>query len=131
MSFKSRLWNCRPKILEWLILAAVVAILIALVLPQTKWAASGEINVPVLITVFDAQTITPIPEAVVGIVRAPVSAELLDLEYCENVSSGIARLQEFGSTTNEAGQVTIEQRINTGASHKRPVSMPILPVIGF
>lgn len=123
MIFKSWLRNARPKtLLEWLILVAVVAILVAIILPGAKWASSGELNVPVVVTVFDATTIMPISKAVVGIVRAPVVEELLSNEYCENVTLGAARLREFGTITNESGKATIVQTFDTGANHNRPVS---------
>ena len=113
-----------PKtLLEWLIIAVIIAILVALVLPDSEWASSGTIVVPVHVVVFDGGTALPIADAVVGIVRAPpASGDFALDEYREPFSSAWSAMAkgEFGSRTGADGSVTIEFEFPTGASHVNP-----------
>lgn len=119
-----RLSMALPKtFLEWLVIAVIIAILVALVLPDSEWAASGSIVVPVHVVVFDGKTTLPIANAVVGIVRAPpASGDFALDEYREPFSSAWSAMAkgEFGSRTGADGSVTIEFEFPTGASHVNP-----------
>ncbi len=48
---------------ELLLLIAIIAVVVALILPVTKWAASGNIRFPVRVLVFDAVRGRPIANA--------------------------------------------------------------------
>ena len=113
-----------PKtLLEWLVIAVIIAILVALVLPDSEWASSGTIVVPVHVVVFDGGTALPIKDAVVGIVRAPpATGDFAHDEYREAFSSAWSAMAkgEFGSRTGADGSVTIEFEFPTGASHVNP-----------
>jgi hypothetical protein len=121
-----RLSMAWPKtILEWLVIAVIIAILVALVVPDVEWASSGTIVVPVHVVVFDGKTMLPLADAVVGIVWAPPASGDSTLDkYREPFSSAwIAMARgEFGSRTGADGSVTIEFEFPTGASHVNPES---------
>ena len=119
---KSWLLKARPKTLvEWLVVAAIVAILAALLIPPAKWASSGSVTIPVDVVVFDAQSAKPIEGAFVAIVWAPPATGEFELhEYQERLSSGFAAIEEIGPQTNDAGLVIIDQEFRTGANYERP-----------
>lgn len=119
-----RLTMALPKtLLEWLVIAAIIAILVALLLPAREWASSGTIVVPVHVVVFDGETMLPITDAVVGIFRAgPATEDFSRDVYRETFSSAWSTMAkgEFGSRTGADGSVTIEFEFPTGASHVNP-----------
>ncbi|MEQ9410675.1 MAG: hypothetical protein RIK87_23260 [Fuerstiella sp.] len=121
---KFRLLKARPKtLLEWLVVAAIVAILAALLIPPAKWASSGSVTIPVDVVVFDAHSAKPIEGAFVAIVRAPPASGEFELnEYQEGLSNGFSAIHEIGVQTDVSGLATIDQEFRTGANHERPIS---------
>lgn len=120
----SWLLKAHPKtLIEWLVIAAIVAILVAVVVPQPKWASSGSVTIPVDVVVFDARSATPIEGAFVAIVWAPPATGEFELhEYFDRLSSGFSAINKIVAKTNGAGIATIDREFRTGASHKRPIS---------
>ncbi len=109
--------------IEWLILAGIVAVLIALLLPALQWASSGDIELPVRVLVFDARSGSPIAGARVGLLRA---APWFDDEYAEHYRDYVAPdvfdgiKEENQGFTNSGGQIVIVYKFRTSASHNRP-----------
>ncbi len=118
-TFLQKVW---PKtLIEWLILIAIVAILVALLLPPVKWASSGSVTIPVDIVVFDAMTAAPIEGADVAIVWAPPATGEFQLhEYTERISPGLQAMDGIAATTNDSGMATIDHEFRTGANYERP-----------
>ncbi|REJ94740.1 MAG: hypothetical protein DWQ34_08380 [Planctomycetota bacterium] len=111
--------------IEWLVVVVIAAILVALLLPEPKWAASGSIEVPVRVYVFDAETIEPVEGAHVALIRGPIPGDRLGfVEYQDHFDSGWRAMKEgwFGETTQADGFATVECEIPTGSSHKNPES---------
>lgn len=107
----------------WLVMAAVSILLIALLLPQPKWASSGTVTIPVEIHVFDVHSAKPIEGAIVSIIWSPPANGEFELhEYQERLSSGFLAIKETGMKTNDAGIAVIQQELKTGANHERPTS---------
>lgn len=110
-------------VIEWLIFATVVAILVALILPGVEWAASGEIDVPVRVVVFDALKTLPIEDARIDIVRAlPADADFDVSELHNSIAARLAELESGDAIakTDSKGSATIVSNFTTGASHTRP-----------
>lgn len=115
----------KQTLLEWLMIVAIIAVLIALLTPETKWASSGELRLPVKVFVFDIVQCTPIPNAKVTVFRAtPVGDQAALAEWQDQFKIGpISELpQQFLATTDAQGIAVIEYEFRTGASHKRPVT---------
>ena len=110
----------RPTLVEVLVLIAIVSCVIAILIPQVKWASSGSITVPVWVMVFDAEHDRPIPNARVSIFRAP---PLYNLKTLENergpLNAGWAGIPVEGVTDTD-GLATIETTFNTGANYEYP-----------
>lgn len=119
-----RLSMALPKtLLEWGVIAVIIAILVALMLPDVEWASSGTVVAPVHVVVFDGKTMLPIADAVVGIVRAaPAAGDLALDDYRETFMSAWSAMAEgeSGSRTGSDGSVTIEFEFPTSASHENP-----------
>lgn len=111
-------------LVEWLVIAAIIAILAALFVPGSQWASSGDVEVPVQVTVFDATTGKRIPGARVAIMRGLPAAMSNDFStrFPDRVVSSWRDLnsRESGETTDALGTALILQRFTTGASHTRP-----------
>lgn len=111
--------------LEWIVIVSIIAVLVALLYPQTQWASSGSIRLPVRVIVVDAEHGTPISGANVMVSRGPwaKNPKALD-ELGDRFASGpIGDLpQKYFATTDEKGVAVIEHEFSTGASHRRPVS---------
>ena len=111
--------------IEWLVVVAIAAILVALVIPETKWAADGSIDVPVRVHVFDADAMQPIEGARVALIRGPLAGDSVALdEYRDRFESGWKAMKDgwFGETTQADGFATIDCKMPTGSSHKNPES---------
>jgi hypothetical protein len=113
-----------PKtVLEWLIIAVIIAIIVLLLLPASEWASSGTINVPVHVVVFDGETASPISDAVVAIIWAPPATGDFALErYHEYFSAAWKSMAagKMGVSTGPDGSITIDFEFRTGASHVNP-----------
>lgn len=121
-TFKS-LWP--STIIEWLIIIAIIAVTIAILVPEAQWASDGDITIPVRVVVFDAETVTPINGAQVSLFRCPPwtedeflkgfrerwSSEQFDADW--NLHRGV---------TDVTGQAVITYKFNTSASNKNPVT---------
>lgn len=117
-----RTW--RPKLSEWLAIFAIVAVLIALLLPQVKWVADGDLNLPVKILVFDAVTAKPIADAKVVLFRAsPWGDDKFLNEFGEGFTRDLIEdSNQSQAVTDANGEAEIPFRFSTGASHRRPIS---------
>jgi len=104
----------RPTLLETLILLAIAVAAVGLLIPETPWASSGEIKIPVQVHVFDAETMAGIPEAQVAIVRGS-SVKTADADAAPYLD----RVRQFARTSAQ-GDVEIPHAFRTGASHNRP-----------
>ena len=112
--------------IEWLVVVAIVAVLVALVVPETKWAADGSIDIPVRVHVFDAETMRPIQGARVAVVRGPVALEGASLgEHQDDFSRAWATILDgqHGDTTSADGIATIDYSFHTSASYKTSESI--------
>jgi hypothetical protein len=111
----------RPTLVEALVLIAIVAILVALIVPGTHWAASGSIRLPVRVVVFDAARGEPISDAHVAIFYAPPLLDLKSLETERDLYDSKTRVRDGNSSTTDAnGTAVIEYEFRTGANHERP-----------
>jgi hypothetical protein len=120
-----------PKtLIEWLVVAAIAAVLIALLVPPVQWA-DGSIKVPVKVVVFNPETGQPVQDARVAIVRGlPASEEFSLADHRERLS-GLRELLvagdlgtlngSVGAGTGRDGTVTLDVEFRTGASHRNPV----------
>jgi hypothetical protein len=119
----------RVTFLEWLIVAATVGIVTALLLPATKWASSGSVNVPVRVVVFDAARSRPIGHARVLLFRAPPYGVVAEPE---NDGKDTNPFHPYGpagdrfglveGVTGTDGVAVIQYTIGTGTNHNRPVT---------
>jgi len=113
----------RPTLVESLAITLIVMTLGVLLVPQQKWAASGDIRVPVRVFVFDAVRGRPLPEARVAIFWAP---PLIDSNTFDAVRDHydphqrVGRAIDLWQTTTADGTVLIEQIFRTGANYERP-----------
>ncbi|HEY4262280.1 MAG TPA: hypothetical protein VGM98_19120 [Schlesneria sp.] len=111
--------------LEWIVIVAIIAVLIALLFPQPQWASSGSIRLPVRVHVFDSVHGTPISGANMMVIRGPWAGDPKAPEELRErfASDPISDLpQKYFATTDENGIAVIEYEFFTGASHRRPVS---------
>lgn len=109
--------------LEWLLVAIILTILVALLVPSVKWASSGTIEAVVQVVVFDAETAEPIPDAEVAIVRLLPTTGHLDLsEYHTQLSSAWGQFVkgQIRHKTDADGIANVPTEFRTGASHVRP-----------
>ena len=115
-------WHLRkPTPIELLVLIAIIAVVVALILPATKWAASGNIRFPVRVLVFDAVGGRPIANAHVGIFRAAPLYDLKSLEERPDDYSPRNRVRDDDSgATSADGAVVINYEFTTGANYERP-----------
>jgi hypothetical protein len=119
--------------LEWIVIVAIVAVLIALLYPQTQWVSDGSIRLPVRVIVFASEHGTPISGAKVMVSRGPWAKDPKALDELRDrfASEPIGDLpQKYFATTDEKGVAVIEHEFLTGASHRRPVTMPTLTSTG-
>ncbi|SFI09451.1 hypothetical protein [Planctomicrobium piriforme] len=119
-----------PKLtrLEWVVVVVIIAILIALLVPQTKWVSSGTLRLPVRVIAFNSKDATPIAGADVTIFRAPPVFDLNSLREDFDRYHIDPDLKGYSGTistvdqgfTDADGVVVIEYEFRTGASHVRP-----------
>jgi hypothetical protein len=108
----------RPKtLIEWLVVFAIIAVLIALLLPGPQWISDGDITIPVHVRVFDPSSGKPIPNAQVGILRYRTIFSSSDIEPLEENLAHVTK-----TPTNDAGSVSINQMFYTNASDRNPVT---------
>lgn len=111
------------KTIECVVIVAIIAVLVALLVPQTQWVSDGSIRLPVRMFVFDADRGTPIANARLIVFRGPVVSNPQALAEVQPfiVSGPVSErpLQDI-ATTDETGSAVIEHEFYTGASHKRP-----------
>lgn len=115
----------KQTLLEWVVIVAILAVLVALLTPETKWASSGDLRLPVKVFVFDANQYKPIPDAKVTVFRAfPVGDQASLVRWQDQFKIGpISELpHQFWTTTDAQGIAVIDYEFRTGASHKRPVT---------
>jgi len=108
-------------LLEWLVMLAIIAVVVALIVPAGKWAASGDIRFPVRVFVFDAAHGTPIANARVGIFWAGPwhPSKRLD-EQPDQYDPRRRVREEFSGVTVTDGTVVINYEFRTGANYVRP-----------
>jgi hypothetical protein len=113
-----------PKtLIGWLTLIAMVAVLVAVIIPEAKWGSSGSVTIPVDVVVFDALTAKPIEGAYVAIVWASRATSEVELQrHKANLSGGLSVIERIGTKTDHAGLATIDHEFGTGANYKHPQS---------
>lgn len=116
------MWHLRkPTLIELLLLIAIIAAVVAVILPSAKWAASGNIRFPVRVIVFDAVHGKPIANAHVGIFRAPPIDDLKSLAVRPDDYSPTNRVRDDDSgTTSADGTVVLGYEFRTGSNYERP-----------
>ena len=108
---------------EALVVAAIIVVLVALLLPATQWVADGSRKFPVRIYVFDASRKIPIEGAKVSLFRAPrIDGQSLRIPDWGYRAPGTSRLvaEPFESLTNELGYVESTVEFMTSASSRQP-----------
>lgn len=106
-------------LIEWLVMAAIVGVVVALALPTVQSVRPGEISVPVEITVFDGQTLKPITAARVTIIRAlPATGSFPPAEFGDRLSLEKLKIPELGGVTGVDGVARFEHRFRTGAKEE-------------
>lgn len=114
----------RFTVIDWIVLVVICAVILALIIPKTKWASSGSLQVPVKIMVFDLSTGSPIPHAQVTLFRAPpvhgLQAFLEDHDrYRPAHYKGFVHELQRGETDLQ-GSATIGYEFRTGANYENP-----------
>jgi len=102
--------------LEWVVVALIVVVLVALLNSQAQWAGSGSRVMPVLVDVFDAASGKPIIGAKVTVM--PGSSAYAGFEFRHQFwpeihESTDDRIQH--GVTNETGQVRLEHEFPTSS----------------
>ncbi len=117
-------WSLRrPTWIEWLVVIAVIAIVVALIVPGFQWASSGSIRFPVRVFVFDAARARPIPQAQIAILRGPLPRARIDIDDIrDRVSDNLFERLPSDSLglTGKDGTAVVHCEFSTGANHKRP-----------
>lgn len=117
-------WHIRrPTLIEILLAIAIVAVLVALIVPATKWASSGSLRFPVRVIVFDARQSTPIANADVAIFRAPPLPHpnaLAENRGRFDPEESALRSDIRRGSTGADGAAVVEYEFRTGATHERP-----------
>jgi hypothetical protein len=109
-----------PTLIELLSVIAVIAVAVAYFTPRTKWASSGEIQVPVRVFVFDARQARPISNARVGLRHQVVNErELRPDDRDLAVPFDELPNADLG-TTDAEGVAIIAHGFRTGANYERP-----------
>ena len=103
-------------LIEWLAIAAVLALLAALLVPETQWASSGSLKLPVRVVVKEATSGRPIPDAAVGLIRRFDDTATSAPDDLFPLTRDVHR-----AVTGPDGVALIEYEFRTGASHRSPV----------
>lgn len=109
--------------LELLVTVLILAILAAILLPAAQWGASGSLDVPVRVMVFDAQQGKPLPFAEVYLFRAGPVVDANSLrEHHVDFQASIESLQANGQVvfTDAEGIATFSVSFMTEANHHQP-----------
>lgn len=108
-------------LIEWLVMAAIVGVVVALIWPAPKWARSGERPFPVEITIFNGQSLKPIIGARVTVVRAlPATGESPPAAFGDTLSLETLKYSESCGISGADGVARFETLFRTGANHVRP-----------
>lgn len=110
-------WVKKLTRMELAVISAIICVLVALIVPQGKWASSGDITIPVQVVVFDPVTAKPVVRARVAISRFRWAFDRNDMPQAQNLLVDAPR-----HATDDAGFVTIEHKFSTGANYERPVT---------
>lgn len=109
---------------DWLVVIAVVAVLIAVLMPPVQWASSGEIKVPVQVQVLDERSGIPVVGAAVALFRSPPPESNASRSFEGELPLAIFDGDEnpYLTTSDVNGLATITYPFRTGANHERPES---------
>lgn len=100
---------------------AIIVALVAILLPTIQWAASGHIQLPVRVLVFDAVRGRPIANAHVGIFRALPLDDLKSLQGRQDEYRPRKHVPGDDCVkTSDDGAAVINYEFATGANHERP-----------
>jgi hypothetical protein len=118
-----------PTFVEWLLIAGIASILMAILMPEARWASDGSVQLPVQVFVFDLERRVPIENARVMLIRGEQIRDLTTLAAPSNLfprQPFDPLPPEYGASTDATGSTTIEHQFHTGASHKHPVTRAFL-----
>lgn len=118
--------NAHPSRTQRLINIAIVcclaSIVVALLLPETQWASTGQINATIQVIVTDVKTQTFVENASVEIIKTSWLSEDYDAKSVASTMQTPQTNQAQTHKTDENGQVLLTQTFSTGASHRNPLS---------
>jgi hypothetical protein len=109
-------------LVEWLAVAAIVAVLIAVLMPSTRWAASGSIRLPIRVVVFDAARQRPIEGAEVSIFRSIAARDSQSFPPLDAEAPSLIRNDGHRSVTGRDGAAVIDHEFPTSASDRFPTT---------
>lgn len=109
--FRSWTW------LEWSVLAAVLGTLIALFIPATRWAASGERDVVIRVHAFDGETHKPLAGAGVSLISGPY--RLTGPPLASEIEAN-ERSQSAIGTTNSDGEALVTGTFSSTSGYQNP-----------
>ena len=108
--------------IEWMLVFAIIAVLVALLTPSVQWGGSGDIDLPIRVQVVDVAEGWPISKARVAIVNGPFPGYSTPDEFRgffpRDVFSHLPSDKQ--GITDAEGTVTIRHEFQTEASHKQP-----------
>lgn len=121
----------RIRVVEILVVIAIIAVLAALLIPPVQWVSDGSRELPVRVFVFDRQTGEAIAGAKVAIFR---SARLDSPEVAKSQAANFGDLDTWidsgmgqdpedrdnHADTDSEGFVVIPFKFSTSASHRNP-----------
>ncbi|SFI81003.1 hypothetical protein [Planctomicrobium piriforme] len=121
----SRKWLRPLTLVEWLVIIALIAVLIALLVPPVKWGASGFIDVPIRIFVFDVIEGRPIKGAHVAIIR--YSPDMPKAEFPAITAAFFDELRTSQDhQTDDRGSTIITETFMTEVNYKSPEQFALL-----
>ena len=120
-----RWWNLTR--VEILVVIAIIAVLIALLLPEAQWVADGTREFPVRIFVFDAERGEPVPGAEVAVISRGVF-KVYSVERAPQAAQELVPLQDHldlvpasqKGHTDEQGIASLIVEVRTSSSNKHP-----------
>ena len=118
-----RWWHL--KLVEILVVIAIVAVLIALLLPPVEWVSDGTRVLPVRVFVFDPQTGRPIPGAKIALSRGMGMRQPDQSPEIAKQFSGLSDWKYLGfpkqtAQTDVQGFATVPFEFSVSASRKHP-----------
>ena len=113
------------KLVEILVVIAIVAVLIALLLPPVEWVSDGTRVLPVRVFVFDPQTGRPIPGAKIALSRGMGMYQPDQGPEIAKQFSGLSDWKDSAppnqtALTDDQGFATVQFEFNVSASRKHP-----------